>query len=230
MLNKIIFFSIWLGLIAYAFFLSPPDDPETIDLIINLSTSKWDGINPYIICLFNIMGVLPFIYASFLIIDGKGQKIMASPFVLGSFFLGAFSLLPYFALREENTEFTGEKTKIISILDSRFFAILITLVSITLVTIAVMKGDWQDFVQQWQTSKFIHIMSLDFCCLCLLFPTIVRDDIKKRNLPESNIFLLLSFIPLLGTLIYLCFRPQLPENNQDNFNGEYRIPNTEKVS
>ena len=160
------------------------------------------------------MGILPFIYASFLIIDGRGQKIRATPFVIGSFFLGAFALLPYLAFRQDNPEFKGEKTKLISILDSRLFAILTTIGCVTLITIALIKGDWQDFIYQWQTNKFIHIMSLDFCCLCLLFPAIVSDDFKKRGINNNNIFWLITLLPLIGTLIYICYRPSL--NDQGN--------------
>ena len=162
------------------------------------------------------MGILPFIYASFLIIDGRGQKIMATPFVIGSFFLGAFSLLPYLAFRQDNPEFRGEKTKVISILDSRLWAILTTIGCISLITIT--KGDWQDFVYQWQTSQFIHIMSLDFCCLCLLFSAIVSDDLKKRGIKNNNIFWLITLLPLVGTLIYICCRPSLKSEDNQSIN------------
>ncbi len=223
MINTIIFLLFWLTFLGYGFFFSPPDDPQTIDLITHLSTGQWDGINPYIICLFNIMGVLPFIYASLLIIDGRGQKIMATPFVIGSFFLGAFALFPYFAFRQNNTEFTGEKTKLINILDSRFLGILTTIACLILIIIAVTKGDWQDFIFQWQTSKFIHIMSLDFCCLSLLFPAIVYDDIKKREMENDKTFWYLSFIPLIGTLIYLCCRPALKIESEDLVNFTSKV-------
>jgi hypothetical protein len=209
MIKTITFLFIWVAFVSYGFFFSPPDDPNTLDLIVNLSSGQWEGINPYIICLFNIMGILPFIYASFLIIDGRGQKLMATPFVIGSFFLGAFALLPYFAFRQPVDEFTGEKTKIINVLDSRFFAILTTIGCVVLIGIAITKGDWQDFVIQWQNSKFINVMSLDFCCLSLLFPTIIYDDIQKRNIANPEIFRILSFIPLFGALIYICSRPSL---------------------
>lgn len=217
MIKTIGFLSLWLGFILYAFFFAPPDKPETLDLIINLSSGKWEGINPYIISLFNIMGILPFIYASLLIIDGRNQqKIKAFPFVIGSFFLGAFALLPYFAFRESNSEFTGEKNLLIKILDSRFFSIILAFGCLSLIFIAITKGDWQDFIIQWQTSKFIHIMSLDFCFLCLLFPAIISDDLIRRKIDNKNIFWLITFTPLIGTLLYLCFRPSLP-NNENNF-------------
>ena len=209
MSQKIILMGMWLGFIAYAIFLAPADNPETLDLIFNLSSGKWSGINAYVICLFNIMGVLPFIYASFLIVDGRNQKIMATPFVLGSFFLGAFILLPYLAFRETNTQFTGEKTLIIKILDSRLFSIIITVICLSLIVIAFSKGDWQNFIYQWQNSKFINVMSLDFCVLSLLFPVIVNDDMAKRGMGNKSVFWLISLTPLIGTLFYTCFRPSL---------------------
>jgi hypothetical protein len=216
MIKTIGFLFIWLGFILYAIFFAPADNPETLDLIINLSSGKWEGINTYVISLFNIMGILPFVYASLLIIDGRGQKIKASLFVIGSFFLGAFALLPYFAFRKSNIEFTGEKNLLIKILDSRLFSVILAFGCLTLITIAIKKGDWQDFILQWQTSKFIQIMSLDFCFLCLLFPAIIGDDLIRRGIENKNIFWLITFTPLIGTLLYLCFRPSLP-NNEDNF-------------
>lgn len=50
MSRKIGFWLLWIGLIVYAFFLAPPNQPETFELIKNLSTGKWDGINPLDYC------------------------------------------------------------------------------------------------------------------------------------------------------------------------------------
>jgi hypothetical protein len=36
--------------------------------------SLWSNINPLIIALFNLMGILPLIYACILLVDGSGQK------------------------------------------------------------------------------------------------------------------------------------------------------------
>jgi hypothetical protein len=66
-------------------------------------------------------------------------------------------------------------------------------------------------VIQWQNNKFIHVMSLDFCLLCLLLPVMVKDDLPKRGIQNSAILAIISFIPLLGTLVYLCFRPRLTD-------------------
>ena len=110
MTRKLIFGLLWLGFVSYAFFLAPPDNfPESLELIKNLSTGNWQGINPLIISLFNIMGIWPFVYSAVVFFDGRNQKIPAWPFASAAFGLGAFALLPYLALREPNQTFIGEK-------------------------------------------------------------------------------------------------------------------------
>jgi peptidoglycan/LPS O-acetylase OafA/YrhL len=211
MLRKITFWLIWLGFSVYAFIFAPPDQPDTFELIKNLSTGQWQGINALVVALFNIMGVWPMIYACLLFIDGRGQKIPAWLFATFSFGVGAFALLPYIALREDNPEFKGQKNTLIKILDSRITGILLSVGAIILVFYGVSQGNWSDFVQQWQTSRFIHVMSLDFCLLCLLFSSLVGDDMARRGMDVSPLFWIVVLVPLFGALIYLCVRKPLPE-------------------
>ncbi|NJL67283.1 MAG: DUF2834 domain-containing protein [Microcoleus sp. SM1_3_4] len=212
MLRKIGFGLIWIAFSTYAFVFSPPDSPETLTLITNLSTGNIAGINPLIVALFNIMGVWPLIYSCVLFADGRGQKISAWVFAALSFGVGAFALLPYLALREPNPEFPGNKTVFLKILDSRFTAILLTLGAVALVAFGLTKGDWSDFIQQWQTSRFIHVMSLDFCMLCLVFPALLGDDMARRGMQNTVAFWAVTLVPLFGPLAYLCVRKSLPEN------------------
>ncbi len=72
--RKIGFGLLWLGFVTYAFLLAPPNQPDTFDLIKNLSTGQIAGINPLVVALFNIMGVWPLIYSALLFIDGRGQR------------------------------------------------------------------------------------------------------------------------------------------------------------
>jgi hypothetical protein len=109
MSRKIGFWLLWIAFSTYAFVFAPPDSPDTVALITNLSTGKIAGINPLIVALFNIMGVWPLIYSCVLFADGRGQKIPAWIFATLSFGVGAFALLPYLALREPNPEFSGTK-------------------------------------------------------------------------------------------------------------------------
>ena len=207
--TKMGFWLIWIGFIAYGFLLSPPDQPDTIELIKNLSIGNWEGIDPLIIALFNIMGIWPLIYASVLFIDGRGQKIPAWAFATASFGVGAFAILPYLALRQPSQEFTGSKGIFLKLLDSRWLGVALTLATFTLLGFGLTQGNWADFISQWQTSKFIHVMSLDFCMLSLLFPAILGDDMARRGITNYPIFWLVALLPLIGTLLYLCFRPPL---------------------
>ncbi|MDB9375696.1 DUF2834 domain-containing protein [Nodularia sphaerocarpa] len=222
MLRKIAFGLIWLGFLTYAFIFAPPDQPDTFELIKNLSVGKWEGINPLVIALFNLMGIWPVIYSAILFMDGRGQKIRAWPFATASFAVGAFALLPYLALREPNQEFSGNKNLWLKLLDSRITGLILTIGAVILVAYGL-QGDWGDFVQQWETSRFIHVMSLDFCVLSLLFPALLGDDMARRGMKNQAFFWLISFIPLFGPLIYLTVRsPQvegspspLPETNMN---------------
>ncbi|MEI2581493.1 DUF2834 domain-containing protein [Scytonema sp. PRP1] len=220
MVRKIAFGALWLGFIAYAFFFAPPNQPDTFELIKNLSTGRWQGINPLVVALFNIMGIWPMIYSCLIFIDGRGQKIPAWLFASASFGVGAFTLLPYLALREPNPKFPGRKNAFLAILDSRLTGIALAVGTAILVAYGIGQGDWGDFVHQWQTSRFIHVMSLDFCLLCLLFPALLGDDMARRDMNNPQLFWLISFIPLFGPLMYLCMRPPLKEAGEQMISNQ----------
>ena len=205
MLTKTVYWLLWIGFIAYSFLLAPPSQPDTIELIKNLSIGQWENINPLIISLFNIMGIWPLIYSCLLLFDGRGQKLPAWLFSTLSFGVGAFAILPYLALRKPCPEFSGNKNLLLKILDARIMGILLTVGTSFLLIYGLQNGDWENFIQQWQNSRFIHVMSLDFCLLCFLFPTLVKDDMSRRGMEKSPWYWV-ALIPLLGSLIYLCVR------------------------
>jgi hypothetical protein len=210
--RKIALGLLWLGFVAYAFLLAPPNQPDTLTLIQHLSTGQWQGINPLVVALFNIMGVMPMIYACWLFLDGRGQKLPAWIFAVASFGVGAFALLPYLALRQPNPTFIGKKNWLLKVLDARWTGGFLALGAIGLLLYGVVSGNWSDFVQQWHTSRFIHVMSLDFCLLCLLFPVLLGDDMQRRGLQDKRIFWAVTLLPLLGAVAYLALRPPTQES------------------
>jgi hypothetical protein len=212
MLTKIILGLLWLGFGLYAFLLAPPDQPDTMNLIIDLSTGKWQDINPLIIALFNLMGVWPLIYTSLLIIDGRDQKIIAWPFAFASFVVGAFAILPYLTLRQPNSNFTGKKNLVIKLLDSHWLGVIALITAAILIAYGLINGNWSDYWHQWQTSRFIQVMSLDFCLLTLLCPILLQDDLTRRGLKNPFLLPVISLLPLIGPAIYLIIRPHLGEN------------------
>lgn len=205
---RIFFTVLWLGLIVYSFGFAPPDQPQTLTLIQRLATGDWQGINPLIVSLFNLMGVWPLIYTALLVVDGQEQRFPAWPFAAFSFAVGAFALLPYFILRQPAPIFSGEVNRGVRLWESRLTAIAISLLAIGFLGYGLVGGDWQDFWQQWQTSRFIHVMTLDFGLLSLLFPFLLIDDWQRRGI-EKSLWRWWSLFPLLGALGYLLLRPPL---------------------
>lgn len=211
MVPNIGFGLLWLGFSVYALILAPGNQIDALSLVQKLVMMDWQGINPLILALFNLMGIWPMIYGCVLFADGREQRLPAWPFVSLSFALGAFALLPYLSLRQvprshplENLNWT------LKFWDSRGLAVGLGIGAIALLYFGFTQGDWADFVHQWQTNRFIHVMGLDFCILSFLFPAILSADMSRRGMPtQTPLFWAIALVPLLGSLAYLCWRPSL---------------------
>lgn len=201
---------LWAGFIAYALFLAPPIQPGTWELLRNLFTLQWTQINPIILSLFSLIGIWLLIYSCVLFIDSRMQKIPAWPFVLAAVGSGVIGLLPYLAMRQPNSQFSGPKDSWIRFWDSRTNAIILSISTAVIVGYGLL-GSWSEFAEQWQTERFVHVMSLAFCLFALLFPTVLGDDMARRGLSDRRIFWAVALVPLVGPLAYLCLRPGLPE-------------------
>jgi hypothetical protein len=206
---------IWVAFVAYTIALAPLDQPDTWPLVQKLLTLKWTEVNAIIPALFSLMGVWPMIYACLMFADGRMQKFRAWPYFIGSNGTGVICLLPYLIFRETNQEFYGQKDKLLRSLDKRSTGVLLLLSTIALLAYAVLAGDWGDYVQQFQTRHFVHLISIDFCLMCLIFPltSLFDDDMARRGLRDSRIFWAVALVPLFGPLVYLCLRPPLQETS-----------------
>lgn len=217
MTRKLVLWLIWAGFITYIVFLSPPIHlEETLTLLKNIFTLNLSEINPIILSLFSLVGIWLLIYSGLLFIDGRMQRIPFWPFAIASVGSGVLGLLPYLALREPTQEFSGQKNTFLRLLDSRFFGIILSFSTVVILAYGLL-GDWTDFVQQFQSDRFINGMSLAFCLFCLLFPTVLGDDMARRRWNNPAIFWTVSLIPLIGALAYLCLRPSLRTNIAQEF-------------
>jgi hypothetical protein len=211
MLRKVGLWLLWLGFIAYAVFLAPPWQPD-VGRLQNLLAGNWADFNPVVLAIFCLIGMWVMIYSCLMFADGRLQKLPAWPFVLGSVGAGVVGLIPYLASREPNQHFSGAKDGWLRFWDSRRTAWLISFSAIAFVAYGVLLGDWAGFVQEFQSSRFIHMMSLACGLFALLFSTLLGDDMARRGLKDARLFWAVTLIPLFGPLAYLCFRPSLPEN------------------
>ncbi len=218
MIRKIVFGSMWLLLVGYgvAFGIyginasAGEAFQQDLDLIINMSILEWEGINPILIAIFFIMGIFPLLYGAFILFDSKQQPVSPVPFFATSFGLGAFALLPYFVLRQRDTNWDNHKSLLLKALDSRLVAIISSTSIFAFIIWGAVNGNWSDFIEQWHTSQFVHVMTIDFCTLSILLPfAILKDDMDRRGVENQKLFWSIALIPLFGSLIYWCVRPQL---------------------
>jgi hypothetical protein len=211
--RKITLFLIWIGFVAYTLWLAPLDQPDTWPLAQKLLTLQWNKLNAIIPVIFCLMGVCPMIYACLMFADGRMQKFRAWPYFLGSNFTGVICLLPYLIFRQPNQSFYGKQDKWLKILERRSTGVALLLSTVGLLVYAIFGGNWSEYIQQFQTRHFVHLISLDFCLMCLIFPltSLLEDDMARREFKDSRIFWLVALVPLVGPLIYLCLRPNLPE-------------------
>lgn len=208
--RKLVLWGIWLGFIVYVLLFAPaklstlqPGQPFIEQVL---------SINPVVVSLFSLVGIWLLIYSCLAFIDGRMQSLPVWAFMLASVATGILALIPYLALRKPNQQFSGQKDGWLSLLDARVTGQILTVSTVGLLAFAVFFGDWSMFVREFQTSRFIHAMSLAFCLLCLLFPypTLLSDDMARRGLTSnSQLFWIVALVPLFGPLAYLCLRPPL---------------------
>ncbi|MFB2969369.1 DUF2834 domain-containing protein [Aerosakkonema sp. BLCC-F183] len=213
MSRRIALFSIWLLFVNYTMWLAPLDRPDTWPLVQKLLTLQWGKVNAIIAVIFSLMGVWPMIFACLMFFDGRMQNFRAWPYFVGANGTGVICLLPYLFLRDRHQEFSGKKDKLLRILDKRSTGVALLLSTIALFAYAIIAGDWVDYIQQFQTQHFVHLISIDFCLMCLVFPiaTLFDDDMARRGIDDRRIYWAVALFPLFGPLLYLCLRPPLPE-------------------
>lgn len=204
---------IWLVFVVYVIRLAPLDQRETYPLVFRLLTFQLTQVNAYLFAIFWLMGVLPMIYACLIFFDRGTQKLRIWPFFLAANFTGVLAFTPYLLVRDHTSTFTGPWDKWLHLLDSRQMGISLSLITASLLACALWLGNWQDFVAQWQTIPFVHLITLDFCLMNLFLPLsgLLEDDMARRNMNHAEWGWAIGLLPLIGPLVYLCVRPTLSD-------------------
>ncbi|MGP1386648.1 MAG: DUF2834 domain-containing protein [Thainema sp.] len=208
---------IWLWFTVYIIWLAPLDQPETLPIVSRLLTFQVTEVNAYLFAVFWLMGVWPMIYASLMFIDCREQRLPSWLYFIASNATGIVGLVPYLIFRDRNQEFHQQmyehQSQWIKRLESRNTAIILVVATIGLLATAWLLGDWSDFVEQWRAVPFIHLITIDFCLMTLLFPLtpLLDDDMARRGVKDRRVFWAVALVPLFGPLAYLCLRPRLIE-------------------
>ena len=109
MKTKMFLWLLWAIFIAYTLLLAPLDRPGTLTVIEKMLKLQLEGINPYLVTIFALMGVWPMVYACLLFIDEKTQNISAWPAFLASNGAGIIGLIPYLLVRQPSHNFPAAK-------------------------------------------------------------------------------------------------------------------------
>ena len=80
-----------------------------------------------------------------------------------------------------------------------------------LLTSALTAGisEWNGYIQYFDESRFVHVMSLDFLALTLSAPFFMSWDAQMRGWEQRGVGVpVLSLLPLVGPCVYLMLRPK----------------------
>lgn len=163
------------------------------------------------IAIFHLLGVLPAAFAALLLADAGRPR--PGPFVLGTFALGAFALLPYLIVRERDASASRRPGRIARILGSRTAGAVLTLVAVALLLLAA-TGSPAAYWAQARESTLVAVMSMDFVILTLVLHSKAALDRRRaagaRAEAEQTRLGRILWLPLLGPLLYLALRRGMP--------------------
>lgn len=204
---------LWIAFIAYSLFMAPGQSPGSDPIFKELLTLRSD--EPWLLTVFSWLGIFPAVYACLLLRKSvearENERTPAWPFVLFSFGLGAFALLPYYAWNSNlpkrhtyNDVPSAKQQSKPSI--SRVTAHKLThsvLLVLTLGTAyyAITKGNTERFVEAFNQSSFVHIMTIDFVVLTLLSTLAIFRD--TRHTGRTAYWTWAGLVPLVGPIMYL---------------------------
>ncbi|MCM3132067.1 hypothetical protein M3629_04680 [Paenibacillus polysaccharolyticus] len=202
---------LWVAFIAYALFMAPGNSPGNDPIFKELLTLQ--SKEPWLLTVFSWLGIFPAVYACILlrksVTASKGQRIPAWPFVLFSFGLGAFALLPYFALvapsrigiHEPVPTVKQSKRGVPRLASHKLTHLILLLLTLGSALYALTEGNPDRFVDAFYQSSFVHIMTIDFAVLTLLSMYAIFRDARANGRTTSWAWA--GLLPLAGPLLYL---------------------------
>ncbi|KAH9793791.1 hypothetical protein KPL71_004661 [Citrus sinensis] len=186
--TSILLFVLWGGLMYYVFNLAPNQTPSRdvyfLEKLLNLRGDDGFVMNEVLVSLWYIMGLWPLVYSMLLLPTGRSSKsgIPVWPFLVLSFFSGAYVLLPYFVLWRPPPP-PVEETEL---------------------------NKWPLNFLESKLTAGVHVTSIDFTLLSTFAPFWVYNDITARKWYHKGSWLLpITLVPFLGPSLYLFLRPPL---------------------
>jgi len=191
----VIFLITWLLLIGYALFLAPGG--ETDPIMSSVFSGDLGAIDPLVLAVFNSLGLFPMMFLTILLLNDR-QKWPAWPFVLLSFGIGAFALLPYFALGNRKTDRRLRTPAwLVRFLSSRFWLIVFMLFWVGNALTLLQGFSLTAYQDAFFASSLVSVMTVDWFVLWGLSVYTVYHfypHAKRKSL---------AWIPILGPILVL---------------------------
>ena len=191
--------------LVYIFIFAPSDTSNSFTLIQRMYSPEFRSVNPLIFSVFNLLGVWPMAFTVLVLEESKLQDFPVWPFILLSFFTGGFVYLIYFSLRKSVDERLSSTSLQKRIEKPRNMYLLIG-VTILLLLYGFVFGDLGGYIQSFTKNSLVHVMTIDFLLLSLLFPVLMVDDMMREKIFNLRQFLVFSVSSVLGATLYLLHR------------------------
>ncbi|GGO06506.1 hypothetical protein [Saccharibacillus kuerlensis] len=200
-ISRVLLFVVWLAFVVYALFFAPGAGGGEDPWFGRLLTLQAD--EPSLLAMFTLLGLFPMTYAC-LLLRHDDRGVPAWPFVLLSFGLGIFALLPYYILTSHTHAGSHDlrlSEGIRRTAESQVTHGILFLLTLVVMGWGLLAGDLGVYMEAFHTSQFVHIMTIDFFLLTLLSAYAIYTGSRRRWMPQA--IALLGFIPILGLLIYV---------------------------
>ena len=218
--------AVWASLIGYAFLFAPGElgstsDNDLIALLIAQPTPRPESVNELFFAIWNCFAVIPILIGALEAPVGRGQRLPAAPFLIGSAALGYFALGPYFITRTVRTEPVDVKDLGFAsknIFESKIFAALVSAIAISIPFSSGLfacdpSTTLAGFSDLCSSSTFVAVSCLDTAIISGLISVLVSEDATRRGWEDKSLPLLAAtlVLPVVGPSLYLLARPSLEQ-------------------
>lgn len=200
-ISRVLLLVVWLAFIVYALFFAPGAGGGEDPWFRPLLTLQAD--EPSLLAMFTLLGLFPMAFACMLL-RHDDRVVPAWPFVILSFGLGVFALLPYYILTSHTHAGSHDLRHpqgLRKATESPITHGVLFVITLMVMGWGLLMGDLGVYMEAFRTSMFVNVMTLDFFLLTLLSVYAIYTGSRRRSLPQA--MALLGLIPILGLLIYI---------------------------
>lgn len=184
--------TLWLLLFAVPW-LGPPTRPDLGPWVLGLLRGDWEGTEPWVVVHFQLMGIWPLLLGLQLRGWWRTRPVPAWPFSAGAFVVGAYALLPWFALRRPAPHQPRPRVDAVA----PWLAGGAGLAAAALALYGVLAGSVVAWGAAFATDGFVWTMSFDFLALWATSVLLARETGGRWTW---------ALVPVVGTATLLAAR------------------------